>query len=159
MSVGEQERREDSFIEELNNAMIKANYTMMMQDLYDDASKSKYLVHLDMILHKEKFATDYLDRFHARHLELEDAADINRYCLVYHRNVGVDKSRGLFLFEKIDLAIELLFNKAKALMFSLTGIILFSHGDAEVKRVNRPSLLSSPLIKRAGESKTVSIER
>ena len=132
---------------------------MLMQDLYDDASKSKYLVHLDMILHKERFATDYLDRFHARHLELEDAADINRLCLVYHRDVGVDKSRGLFLFEKIDLAIELLFNKAKTALHSLTGLTVLNRGDAVTKKTNRPSLLSSPLIKRAGESKSVSIER
>ncbi|EGD83100.1 hypothetical protein PTSG_03740 [Salpingoeca rosetta] len=105
------EAEEDSFIDNFHRTMMEANFELLSQDTYQDALNSEYTLNLDLELDTNALDSSFLKRFFLHHEdELGDAADVTRHVLVYHRGYGLDKTKGLFIIEKVDVLFRNMFH-------------------------------------------------
>eukprot|EP00051_Salpingoeca_urceolata_P023115 m.387612 g.387612 ORF g.387612 m.387612 type:complete len:497 (+) comp20066_c6_seq2:285-1775(+) len=124
MSASEVAHQEDMFLDELHRLMEQANFVMLTQSEYDDALKSDYLIDLDMRQRKERLDSVPIRRFFARNGGLKACAAAAGVChdvLVYHRGIGVHRQEGLFVMQKVDYFIDMVFAGLFAIVSFLTA--------------------------------------
>ncbi|KJE91705.1 hypothetical protein CAOG_02801 [Capsaspora owczarzaki ATCC 30864] len=97
---------EDDFLERFHRIMERGNYLMLSQEQYDTALKEDYLFNVRAEINWSNLDGAAFVRFLNRHPELREGtrqpASISDRVLIYHRGVGVDRTQGLFMMEKID---------------------------------------------------------
>eukprot|EP00053_Salpingoeca_punica_P015447 m.142468 g.142468 ORF g.142468 m.142468 type:complete len:645 (+) comp16714_c0_seq1:98-2032(+) len=121
LNVKSVSEEEDVFLDRLHEELTRSNFSLLKQSEYDDACNTEYLLSLTLAMEKHKLDNAFIGRFLRRHItkgDVVDVAEVNRHVLIYKRGVGLDKSVGLFITEKIDvISQQLLSAVGRALLY------------------------------------------
>ena len=102
------EQVEDRFLGNFTKLMEKANFRLLSQADIDLAEAEEYLFTLPVQVDWEKLDREMLGRFLQKQSNANDGANPPHFAeriLIFHRGVGVDKTSGFLILQKVDLLL------------------------------------------------------
>jgi hypothetical protein len=108
--TGEQiEQVEDRFLANFRKLMEKANFRLLSQSDIDVAEAEEYLFSLPVQVDWDKLDREMLGRFLEKQPAAIDSTPPPRFAeriLIFHRGVGVDKTSGFLILQKVDFLVS-----------------------------------------------------
>ena len=108
--TGEQiEQAEDRFLANFRKLMEKANFRLLSQADIDVAEAEEYLFSLPVQVDWDKLDREMLGRFFEKQSAANDGTSPPRFAeriLIFHRGVGVDKTTGYLILQKVDYLVD-----------------------------------------------------
>ena len=103
------EQVEDRFLANFMQLMEKANFRLLSQADIDVAEAEEYLFSLPVQVDWKKLDREMLGRFLQKQCNAADGTPAPRFAeriLIFHRGVGVDKTRGFMILQKLDFLVS-----------------------------------------------------
>jgi hypothetical protein len=103
------EQVEDRFLANFMKLMEKANFRLLSQADIDVAEAEEYLFSLPVQVDWEKLDREMLGRFLQKQSNAIDGTPPPRFAeriLIFHRGVGVDKTSGFLILQKVDFLVD-----------------------------------------------------